>query len=572
MSAPKPAISHSPDEALSIAGRVYDTTREGIVVTTPDGTIVYVNDAYLRIHGHERRDVIGQNPRMSKSGRHSADFYRELWDSLLKTGQWQGEIWDRRANGSLVVKWLSISAVHDDEGSVANYVGVFSDITAVKEGEDALMWLSTHDSLTRLPNRTLLEDRLTAALARSRREENSTAVMFLDLDGFKDVNSALGHAAGDRLLIEIAGRCAAIVRESDTIGRSGGDEFMIIVSGFEDVEDLGLLANRIRSAIVEPIVIDDQEVCVTASLGIAVCPGDGIDARELTRHAGDAMHRAETLGGDRAEFFNAELKDVMEHRVEIEARLREALRENRLYVVYQPQVDLSTGQIVGVEGLIRWRDIDGTVIMPAEFIPVAESSDLILEVGAVALRHACADLGVLKSEGHKLTMAVNVSARELMDQDVVGIMIPVINASGIEPGDVEIEITESSIMTRADIVAAKIATLQAHGVRVSIDDFGTGYASMTYVMDFHPSKLKIDRSFVTPLPDDPNACAIVDAAVALANGIGAKSLAEGPETERHVRFLRDHGCGLGQGHYFSKPVPLAELRALLEAGPFSMPD
>jgi len=311
---------------------------------------------------------------------------------------------------------------------------------------------------------------------------------------------------------------------------------------------------------------------VTASLGIAVYPGDGIDAGELTRHADYAMHRAETLGGDRAEFFNAELKNGMRHRVEIEARLREALREDRLFIVYQPQVDLTSGRIVGVESLIRWRDIDGSVIMPGDFIPVAESSDLILEIGAVALRRACADLRMLKDEGHQLTMAVNVSARELRDQDVAAIVSNVIRASGIEPGDIEIEITESSIMTRVDVVAAKIAILQDHGVNVSIDDFGTGYASMTYVMDFHPSVLKIDRSFVAPLPDDPNACAIVDAAVALAKGIGAKSLAEGPETERHVRFLRDHGCDFGQGHYFSKPVSLADLRVLLAAGPLSMPD
>jgi diguanylate cyclase (GGDEF)-like protein/PAS domain S-box-containing protein len=571
MSVPKATTLQSPDEALAIAAKVFDATRDGIVVTTPSGSIVYVNDAYVSIHGYERADLLGRNPRILKSERHSDDFYRAMWDSLLKTGQWQGEIWDRRANGSLVVKWLSISAVKDDAGNTTHYVGVFSDITAAKEGEAALQWHSTHDYLTRLPNRALLEDRLAAALARSHREENSTAVVFIDLDGFKDVNSALGYAAGDRLLIEIARRCAAIVREIDTIGRSGGDEFMIIVAGFSDIDDLGLLAHRIRSAIVEPLMLDGQEVCVTASLGIAVYPEDGIDAGELTRHADDAMHRAERPGGDRAEFFGAELQDVMEHRVGIEARLREALREDRLFVVYQPQVDLNTGCIVGVEALIRWRDIDGTVIMPGDFIPVAESSGLILEIGGVALRRACADLRTLKDEGYRLTMAVNASARELMDQDVA-IVIQVVNSSGIEPGDLEIEITESSIVARADVVAAKIATLRSYGVRVSIDDFGTGYASMTYVMDFHPSKLKIDRSFVTPLPDDTDAGAVVDATIALAKGIGAKALAEGPETAQHVRFLREHGCDIGQGYYFSRPIPLADLRVLLDAGPFSMPD
>jgi len=572
MSAHRSAPSRPLAEALAIAEKVYDTTREGIVVTTPDGSIVYVNDAYLRIHGYEREDMLGQNPRILQSGRHDAAFYRDLWDTLLETKRWQGEIWDRRANGSLVVKWLSISAIQDAEGNTTNFVGVFSDITAVKEGEDALKWLATHDSLTSLPNRTLLEDRLTAALARSRRDENSSAVIFLDLDGFKDVNGALGHTAGDALLIEIAGRCAAAVRESDTVGRSGGDEFMVIVSGFSDTEDLHLLARRLRSAIGEPVMLGDQEVCATASIGIAVYPGDGVDARELVQHSEVAMHRAEVLGGDRAEFFRTELQYEVQHRVEIEARLREALREGRLFVVYQPQVDLNTGVIVGAEALIRWRDVDGTAVMPGDFIPVAESSDLILEIGSVALHGACADLHALNDEGYELTMAINVSARELMDQDVAAIVVEVLSAAGVDAGDIEIEITESAIMSRADIVAAKIGTLRGHGVRVSIDDFGTGYASMTYVMDFRPSKLKIDRSFVTPLPDDPNACAIVDAAVALARGIGAKSLAEGPETEQHVRFLREHGCDVGQGTALCEPVPLAVFPALFAAGRFGMPD
>ena len=572
MSIPRPTASSQCNEARSIAERVYDTTREGIVVTTPDGSIVYVNDAFIRILGYERDDVIGQNPRILKSGRHSAEFYRAMWNSLLKTGQWQGELWDRRANGSLVVKWLSISAVDDEAGTTTHYVGVFSDITAVKESEDALRWLATHDSLTRLPNRALLEDRLATAIARGRREENSTAVISLDLDGFRDVNSAVGDTAGDRLLMEIAGKCAAIVRESDTVGRSGGDEFMIIVSGFSNLEDLSLLAHRIRSAIVEPILLDGQEVSVTASLGIAVFPGDGIDATELAMHAGIAMRRAEMLGGDRVEYFRAELQANTQHRIEIEARLREALREDRLFVVYQPQVDLNTGCIVGIEALIRWRDVDGSVIMPADFIPIAESSDLILRVGAMILRRACADLRALKDEGYRLTVAINVSARELMDQDVAAIVIQVIEAAGVEPGDVEIEITESSIMARADVVAAKIETLRNQGVKVSLDDFGTGYASMTYVMDFLPSKLKIDRSFVTPLPDDTCASAIVDATIALAKGIGAKALAEGPETEQHVRYLREHGCDLGQGYYFSKPIPLAELHVRLGTGPFPIPE
>ena len=560
------------NEGLLMAGQVYDTTSEGIVVTTPDGSITDVNEAFLRVYGYERADVIGQNPRMMKSGKHDSDFYRNMWETLLTNGRWQGEIWDRRADGSLLPKWQSISTVKDDEGNTTHYVAVFSDISVVKQGEEDLEWLATHDPLTSLPNRALLEDRLTTVLAHSRRQKSAEAVFFFDLDHFKDVNDTLGHPTGDRLLVEIAERCVSVLRESDTIGRSGGDEFTVIVSDFSSAEDLSQLAQRLLSAIEEPVRLGEQETFVTASIGIAVYPEDGTDAAALTRHADVAMYRAKALGGNRFQFYSEGLQDELKHRVEVEAGLRDALKEDRLFAVYQPQVDLKTGLIIGIEALVRWRGADGLVIMPDQFIPVAETSNLILEIGDVMLRHACADMRTLFDAGYRLTMAVNFSGRQLMDQDVAAVVIEAAKAVGLDPSYFEVEITESSIMTRADIVAAKVRSLQAGGVCVSIDDFGTGYASMSYVMDFHPSKLKIDKSFVWGLPGDPSACAIVNATIALARGTGAKVLAEGPETEEQVRTLRESGCDYAQGFYFSKPIPLAELRTLLERGPFSMPE
>lgn len=557
-------------EGLSLAGKVYDTTTEGIVVTTPDASIVDVNESFLRIYGYTRADVIGQNPRIMQSGKHDPAFFKAMWDELLTAGLWQGEVWDRRADGTLLAKWLSISTIKDDEGKTSHFVGVFSDITAAKRGEEELQWLATHDALTGLPNRALLNDRLATVLTRSRRQKSPAAVFFFDLDHFKDVNDTLGHPQGDRLLVEIAKRCLSVLRESDTIGRSGGDEFTVIVSDFSSVEDLGVLAQRLLSVISERVVLGDREAYVTASIGIIMYPEDGADPAELARHADVAMYRAKSLGRNRVEFYSAGLQDELRLRVEIEAGLREALKEDRLFLAYQPQVDLETGRIVGIEALVRWRDTDGTDIMPDRFIPVAETSGLILEVGDAVLRRACADMRALFDEGHRLTMALNFSARELMDRDVAAV-IEAIRAAGLEPGCFEVEITESSIMARTEIVAAKIRSLQDQGVRVSIDDFGTGYASMAYVMEFHPSKLKIDKSFVWGLPGDPSALAIVSATIALAKGIGAKVLAEGPETEEQVRFLREHGCDFAQGFYFSKAVSLAELRGLLGEGPFPMP-
>ena len=556
---------------LAMAGKIYDVASEGIIVTTPDGSIIDANEAYLRIHGYERADVIGQNPRMMKSGKHGPEFYREMWRVLLATDRWQGEVWDRRADGSIFPKWLSIFAVRDRDGALTNYGSVFSDITAMKQGEEDLEWLATHDSLTSLPNRALLVDRLTTAVARSRRKRSAAAVFFFDLDHFKDVNDTRGHPVGDRLLVEIAKRCLAVVRESDTVGRSGGDEFEVIMSDFSATDDLSVLAQRLLAAVEEPVELDGQETHVTASIGIAVYPQDGADAAELTRHADVAMYRAKALGRNRFEFFSEGLQEELQHRVEVEAGLRAAIKEDRLFVAYQPQVDLNTGRIIGLEALVRWRDTDGSVIMPDDFIPVAESSGLILEIGDAVLRKACADMRTLFDAGHRLTMAVNFSGRQLMDQDIAAVVIEAVTAAGLDASYFEVEITESSIMTRADIVAAKVRSLQEEGVCVSIDDFGTGYASMSYVMDFHPSKLKIDRSFVRGLPDDPSAVAIVNATIALAKGIGAKVLAEGPETEDDVRCLRASGCDFGQGFFFSPAVPLAELRALLDKGPFSLP-
>ena len=287
-----------------MAGRVYETTREGIVVTTPDGTIVDVNEGYLSIHGVERADVIGQNPRIHHSGKHDAAFFSDMWATLLGTGQWQGEIWDRRSDGSLIAKWLSISSVSNGEGKTTHYVGVFSDITALKQGEAELEWLATHDPLTQLPNRALLADRLTTAVARSRRLQTTTAVLHFDLDHFKDVNDTLGHAAGDSVLVTVAERCLSAIRESDTLGRSGGDEFVVIASDYAGPEDLITLANRLISAIEQPVTLGEHDAYVTASIGIAEFPEDGTDPGTLAARADGAMYRAKALGKNRFEFCN----------------------------------------------------------------------------------------------------------------------------------------------------------------------------------------------------------------------------------------------------------------------------
>jgi len=568
------ALSHarSSFEGLRLAGNVYDTTTQGIVVTLPDGEIVDVNEAYCAIHRCSRESVIGQNPRVLKSDQHGPEFYEEMWGTLIETGQWQGEVWDRRADDSLLPKWLSISSLKDSNGETTNYVGVFSDISAIKEGAANLEWLATHDPLTQLPNRALLDDTLEAAIARANRRGGTLAVMFMDLDRFKDVNDTLGHPAGDELLAEISGRCVESVRAGDIVARIGGDEFCVVVIDYVDSADLESVAMRFLEAIAEPVQLGEQEVYVTGSMGIATLPADGRVAPDLMMHADIAMYRAKTLGGNGFEFFSPELQTAFDHRMATASGLRRALVENRLFLLYQPQVDLVTGRITGVEALVRWRDYDGSILMPDDFIGVAEYTGLAAPLGEWVLRHALADLRVLLDAGHDLTMAVNFSARQFNEVDIATQVIDLLKVNRIAPSRLEVEITETAVLTRMDAAIAKAEALSQAGVRIAVDDFGTGYGSMSYIQLFRPDTIKIDRSFIVCLPEDAGASAIVQASMALASGIGASVVAEGTDSDDQISFLMEHGCTTAQGYWFSKPIELEPLTRMLAAGPFVLPD
>lgn len=386
-------------DGLRLAAKVFESSNEGIVITLPDATIVDVNDAFTRLHGLTREEAEGANPRIFKSDRHDPDFYRRMWDSLLETGQWSGEVWDRRADGAIFPKLLSIAAVRDERGKTTHYVGVFSDITEIKEAEDKLMQLATHDPLTGLANRALLDEELVRAIARARRNGTQVAVNFLDLDHFKNVNDTLGHAQGDELLIQVARRLTSIVRESDTVARQGGDEFIILAPDLEDTGYLEGLTNRLLETIREPYRLGDEEAHISVSLGTAIFPSDGDSVETLVKHADVALYRAKELGRDRSQFFSGELQEEFYGRVQIENGLRKAIEMEQLFVVYQPQVDLLTGRIEAVEALVRWRTPDGTVSMPDEFIPIAEESGLIVPLGEQVLRRACEDVAGLCGEG-----------------------------------------------------------------------------------------------------------------------------------------------------------------------------
>ncbi len=557
-------------DRLRLAAKVFEISSESVVITLPDATIVDVNDTYARLHGLTREEVKGKNPRIFKSGRHGPEFYRRMWDSLLKTGEWNGEVWDRRADGGVFLKLLSISAVRDERGKTTHYVGVASDVTEIKEAENKLVRLATHDALTGLANRAMLDEELARAIARARRHGTQVAAGFLDLDHFKNVNDTFGHAQGDELLVQVARRLTSVVRESDTVGRPGGDEFIIVAPDLDGTRDLEGLARRLLEAVRKPYRLEDEEAHVSSSLGIAIFPLDGDDVETLVKHADVAMYRAKDLGRDRSQFFSGELQEEFHRRVQIENGLRKAIETEQLFVLYQPQVDLVTGRIEAVEALVRWRMPDGTVNMPDEFIPIAEESGLIIPLGEQVLRRACEDVTGLRAEGFDLKVAVNFSARQFREVDISGLLRAALTESGLAPDALEVEVTETTLMSSHEDATAQIAAIREQGVRISLDDFGTGYSSLKYVRVFSPDRLKIDRCFTQGLPDDPGACAIVLAAMAMAENLGTQVVAEGVETAEQLQFLRANGCLHVQGYLFSKPVALDELRRLLVAGPYEL--
>lgn len=555
---------------IALAERLYGSTNDGVVITSADGTIVDVNDAYCRLHGHPREAVLGQNPRMMKSGRHPREFYEEMWRSITSDGHWEGEIWDRRADDQLIVKWLSITAVRDERGAAAEYVGVFTDLTPLRESEERAEWVATHDPLTGLPDRRLLASRYEALVAHSHRHEGLVAVLLVDLDRFGEVNDAFGHVCGDEVLAETARRCEAALREEDILGRVGGDTFLVVLSDVSGSRDVDVVADRLLSEISEPIAVRDRTAHLTASIGVALSNGD-TRLEDLARNAETATARAKSAGGSRYEYFSPDMQAESSRRHAVERELRFALSHGGLRLEYQPQVDLRTGDIGGLEALVRLTTPDGDTIMPGEVVPVAERTGLAIDLGAWVLGQACDDLVVLRERGYAGRVSVNFSAHEFSRESLVDEVLAAVGSRGLSPQDLEIEITESAMISQADVAEAHVRRLRREGFGIALDDFGTGYASVSYVQRFRPTTIKVDRTFIQGLPAESSASAIVLATLVLAKGTGAAVVAEGPETEEQVRFLRKNRYTYAQGYYFSRPAPLDAVFDLLDNAPFELP-
>ncbi|TAN50495.1 MAG: EAL domain-containing protein [Methylococcaceae bacterium] len=551
------------EEQLRLAARVFEHASEGIVITDSGNNIITINPAFEHITGYSAGEAVGRNPNFLTSGRHPTIFYQRLWQVLMETGSWQGEIWNRRKNGEVYAEWLSLSVVRDDAGLVSHYIGIFSDITERKAAEDRIQFLAHYDELTQLPNRTLTRDRLQQALLTAARNNEFVSILFLDLDRFKLINDSLGHHVGDVLLQQVGQRIRSCLREMDTVGRLGGDEFLVVLPD-TDVDGAAHVAKKILEQLSLEFHIEEHRLNNSPSIGVAVYPEDGADILVLMKNADAAMYHAKQAGRGTYQFFDSAMNAAAHEQLRLENGLRLALERGQLQMYYQPKVDLKQKRVVGCEALMRWKHPEWGDVSPASFIPIAEECGLIIAIGEWAMRTACRQiLELQRSTGQPLTVAVNVSALQFNQRNFVDIVHRVLAETGLAPEYLELELTESALMKDAANVIETLEKLSAMGVKLSVDDFGTGYSSLSYLKRFPLNCLKIDQNFVRDLEKAGDDAAIVNAVISLAHSLRLTVVGEGVETQGQMQFLSDRGCEEAQGYYFDRPLPVDEFEKVL---------
>jgi diguanylate cyclase (GGDEF)-like protein/PAS domain S-box-containing protein len=550
---------------IQLVAKVFEEGTEVVMITDASKTLVRVNRAFTRVTGYTEQEALGRTPSMLASGKHDDNFYAAMWSAINAQGQWQGEVWNRRKDGTLYPEWLSINQLHDAQGNVTNYVAIGTDITARKADEERIRLLADYDTLTGLPNRRLLQDRIQNALSHAQRNGESLALMFLDLDRFKNVNDSLGHHVGDALLVQVAQRLKAALREQDTVCRLGGDEFVILCP---DTDSTGAahVASKLQEATSARFLLEQLELTSTFSIGIAVYPQDGDTFETLSMRADSAMYKVKQSGRNGFRFFTAEMQAQSDRVLQLENALGQALERNQLHLVYQPQVSLHTGEVVAVEALLRWNHPALGNVSPGEFIPVAEDSGLIIAIGEWVLRTAARQMRAWLSAGMALQqMAVNLSAVQFRQANLTELVTAILTEEGLPPHCLEVELTEGVAMNDPLGAIAIMNRLQQSGVRMSIDDFGTGYSSLNYLKRFNIYKLKIDQSFVRDITVDPEDKAIVSAIIGLARTLGFQTIAEGVETQGQLAFLRQQGCDEVQGYFFSRPLPADQFETFMRS-------
>lgn len=539
---------------LQIVETSFENSDDGMLITDTKMTIIRVNAKYEAITGYSARELLGKTPKMISSGWTNESTYIAMKEALIKESYWEGEIIDRRRDGSIYHQWLRIIALKDNNDITTHYLGIARDITEHKKSQDRIQKLAFEDTLTGLPNRQLLLDRIEHAIAASKRDKHSLALIFIDLDDFKIINDSAGHMTGDKVLIAVANHLQGVLKETDTLSRIGGDEFVILLENIEQAVVISTI-ERILETLAQSMTIGTEKYFVSASIGVALYPQDAKDSQELFRNADTAMYTAKKQGKNRYSFFVTQMNEAVTRQMLIIQHLQTAVKEGNFSLVYQPQVSLTQNKVVGAEALIRWTDSKLGFISPAEFIPIAESAGLIIPITMWVLEQTCLAAKKIQNT-HKIKIAVNISSKHIKEKDFVQSIHNFISSFDINPKQIELEITEGALIDNVEDTVKKLEQLKSYGYRIAIDDFGTGYSSLSYLKKFGFEKLKIDQAFIRGLPEDEEDVGITKSIIAIGKALGMKLIAEGAETEENVNFLREHGCDMIQGYYFSKPLSL----------------
>ncbi|MBF0184979.1 MAG: EAL domain-containing protein [Magnetococcales bacterium] len=559
------------ERKLYLASSVFDNTNDGIVVTDPEAIVQSINPAFTRITGYNAEDALGNSMKLIQSERHDKNFYSKFWETLTESGRWQGEFWSRRKDGTEYLQWLTISAILGPEGSIRNYVGVFSDLTALKESEESLLHLLGHDTLTDLPNRHLFQERLSYALNDSLSRDGMVAILLLDLDRFKVINDSMGHDVGDRLLVQVSERLSDVLSAnahligSDALGRLGGDEFGIILSKLSHTQEAAQVSKNILDRFAKPFIIDSMEYYVGVSVGIGISPLDGEDVQTLMKNADAALYHAKEQGRNNFQFYRNSLNTFSMARMVMESNLRNALERDEFLMFFQPQMDARSGRLIGAEALIRWQRPQEGMVSPAQFIPLAEEIGLIVPMGTWALNWVCQQAKSWWDSGlTPIRLAVNLSGIQFKQPDFIDTVNAVLSTSGLDPQWVELELTESIAMGEVGNTFAILKMLSDAHIKLAIDDFGTGFSSLSYLKRFPINTLKIDQSFVRNCTKDADDASIIRAVISLAHSLGLTVIAEGVETAEQLAFLRQEQCDEIQGYYYSRPLPPADFVVFMQ--------
>jgi len=547
------------------AGVMFDCTSEGMLICDAGQNIIDVNNAFCKITGYRAEEVIGRQPNLLASGRHDSDFYRQMWQQLMCSGRWSGEIWNRRKNGEIYPQWQNIIAVRDQRAELSHFVAVFADMSTLKRTQEEIDYLAHHDPLTKLPNRLLLTERLNTAMARTRRQDGELALLFIDLDRFKGVNDSLGHNAGDQLLQLVAQRLLQLCDDSDTLARLSSDEFALLLERPLGVEQLGKLAESILQLLQTPFDLAGHLVHMSASVGLAMFPTDAADGAELLKNAGSAMSVAKQRGANSYAFYTQDMTEQARLRLTLETDLHEAIQRGQLRVHYQLQKAFDSGRWVSVEALVRWQHPERGLIAPGEFLAVARQTGLIADIDEYVLEEACRQLRSWRDAGYGVSsVAVNMSGFWMERGDIVGRVQQALERYALPPECLELEVTEDEMMHFGEKGVALLDRLAALGVGLAIDDFGTGHSSLLRLKRMPVNKLKIDRGFVVDLPCSDSDSAMARAIIALGKSLHLRVIAEGVETAAQETLLRELGCDLGQGYLYNRPMPATELESMLD--------